>query len=323
MKAEIVAKIAVWFIIFVALLTLGLGMMSTPNSVENVLGFLLIVVIFYLSIKTKCLTIIKFKKDESKLILGILSLFVMLSVTSCMEKVDAGCEGIKVNLYGNDKGVDDASLVTGIVWYNPWTTTVYEYPTYVQTIDYEPFTINAKDGSEFTVDPTVSLKIIDGKSPAVFKKYRKELSEVISGTLYNYVKDAFRIQLNKFTTDDIVSKRDSIENAIERYLAQALAKENFQLEQLTSGLKYPQTIVESVNAKNKAIQQAMQVENEVKVAEAQAKKLIVAAEAEKKANELRQQALTPEILEKMWIEKWNGALPVYGQVPTIFKDISK
>lgn len=43
----------------------------------------------------------------------------------------------------------------------------------------------------------------------------------------------------------------------------------------------------------------MQVENEVKVAEAQAKKLIVAAEAEKKANELRQQALTPAILEKM------------------------
>ena len=64
MKAEIVAKIAVWFIIFIALLTLGLGMMSTPNSVENVLGFLLIVVIFYLSIKTKCLTTIKFKRDE-------------------------------------------------------------------------------------------------------------------------------------------------------------------------------------------------------------------------------------------------------------------
>lgn len=64
MKAEVVAKFAVWFIIFVALLTLGLGMMSTPNSVENVLGFLLIVVIFYLSIKTKCLTTIKFKRDE-------------------------------------------------------------------------------------------------------------------------------------------------------------------------------------------------------------------------------------------------------------------
>lgn len=97
----------------------------------------------------------------------------------------------------------------------------------------------------------------------------------------------FHIQLNKFTTDDIVSKRDSI--AIEKYLSSSLTKENFQLEQLTSGLKYPFTIVESVNTKNSAIQQA----------------------------------LTPEILEKMWIEKWNGVLPVYGQTPTLFKDITK
>lgn len=64
-------------------------------------------------------------------------------------------------------------------------------------------------------------------------------------------------------------------------------------------------------------------EREVKVAEAQAKKLTVAADAEKKANELKQQALTPAILGKMWIEKWNGELPAYGQVPTLFKDISK
>lgn len=84
-------------------------------------------------------------------------------------------------------------------------------------------------------------------------------------------------------------------------------------------------IVESVNAKNKAIQQAMQVENEVKVAEAQAKKLIVAAEAEKKANELRQQALTPEILEKMWIEKWDGTVPtvITGGNTSTFLDLSK
>ena len=80
-----------------------------------------------------------------------------------------------------------------------------------------------------------------------------------------------------------------------------------------------------MNAKNKAIQQAMQVENEVKVAEAQAKKLIVAAEAEKKANELRQQALTPAILEKMWIEKWDGTVPtvITGGSTSAFLDLSK
>ena len=69
----------------------------------------------------------------------------------------------------------------------------------------------------------------------------------------------------------------------------------------------------------------MQVENEVKVAEAQAKKLIVAAEAEKKANELRQQALTPAILKKMWIEKWDGTVPtvITGGNTSAFLDLSK
>lgn len=260
---------------------------------------------------------------RSKILGLLIATLAVFSMTSCMERVDAGHEGIKVNMYGSSKGVDDAVLVTGAVWYNPFTETIYEYPTYVQTVDYEPFTINAQDGSEFTVDPTVSLKIVDGQSPAVFKKYRKELSGVINSTLYNYVKDAFRIQLNQFSTDYIVSHRDSIERAIESYLSKSLTKENFQLEQLTSGLKYPKTIVDAVDAKNKAVQEAMKVQNEVEVAKAEAEKLLVKARAEKEANELRTQALTPAVLEKMWIEKWDGKLPVYGQVPTIFKDISK
>lgn len=257
--------------------------------------------------------------------LKLLSFALLCAImTSCgYERIDAGHEGILVNLYGDEKGVGDISMCTGAVWYNPITQSVYEYPTFVQTVDYAPFTINAKDGSEFTVDPTVSLKIIDSKSPAVFKKYRKSLDEVINGTLYNYVKDAFRIQLNNFSTDYIVSNRDSIEKAIEKHLSVSLNKENFQLEQLTSGLKYPDIIVKAVNEKNRMIQEAQKAQNEVAVAEAQAKKLIVAAQAEKEANELRSQALTPAVLEKMWIEKWDGKLPVYGQTPTLFRDISK
>ena len=257
-----------------------------------------------------------------KILVVLIACVAMVGMSSC-EKIDAGHEGILVNLYGDDKGVGEISMCTGMVWYNPFTQSVYEYPTFVQTVDYEPFTINAKDGSEFTVDPTVSLKIIDGKSPLVFKKYRKELREIVHGTLYNYVKDAFRIQLNNFTTDYIVSNRDSIENATEKYLTTALLRENFQLEQLTSGLKYPETIVKAVNAKNEKIQQAQAAENEVKVAEAKAKSLIVAAQAEAEANRLKQRALTPQILEKMWIEKWDGKLPVYGQVPTLFRNITK
>lgn len=256
-------------------------------------------------------------------VLAVAAMFLM-SMTSC-ERIDAGHEGIRVNLYGDKKGVDDVQLVTGWVFYNPFTTRVYEYPTYVQTVDFEAFTINAKDGSEFMIDPTVSLKVVDTKSPQIFKKYRKNLDEIIETTMYNYVKNAFRIVLNNYTTDEIVSKRDTVEQAIEKYLSADLNKENFQLEQLTSGLKYPDIIVKAVNSKNETIQRAQQAQNEVKVAQAQAEKLIIAAEAERKANELKTQTLTPAVLEKMWIEKWNGEVPqviTNGNTST-FLDINK
>lgn len=178
--------------------------------------------------------------------------FFMACTTSCVERIDAGREGILVELFGSDKGVQDVHLVTGWVFYNPITEKVYEYPTFVQTIDYEPFTINAKDGSEFTIDPNVNIKIQDGKAPQVFRKYRKDLKDVIAGPIFKHIKDACRIEINKFTTDEIVSNREAVENAIEKRFTSLIAKEGFELDQFTSGLTYPKTIVEAVNQKNRA-----------------------------------------------------------------------
>lgn len=64
MKTEIAAKFAVWFIICIALMTLGLEMISAPNTIENVIGFFMVVITLYLSIRTKCLTAIKFRKND-------------------------------------------------------------------------------------------------------------------------------------------------------------------------------------------------------------------------------------------------------------------
>ena len=63
---KVVVKVAVWFVIFIVLLTLGLEMISAPNTIENVIGFLMIVATLYLSIKTKCLTTIKLERKHEK-----------------------------------------------------------------------------------------------------------------------------------------------------------------------------------------------------------------------------------------------------------------
>ena len=63
---EVVVKVAVWFVIFIILITLGLEMISTPNTIENVIGFFMVVTVLYLSIRTKCLTVIKLERKHEK-----------------------------------------------------------------------------------------------------------------------------------------------------------------------------------------------------------------------------------------------------------------
>jgi regulator of protease activity HflC (stomatin/prohibitin superfamily) len=247
--------------------------------------------------------------------------FLIPFLFSCSERIDAGHEGILVKQYGTDKGVQNVNLVTGRVWYNPWTEDVYQFPTFVQTADYEAFSVNAKDGSIFDVDPIVSYHVIPGESPKVFSKYRKDIEEIQKTVLLNYVKDAFKNVFNDYTTDSILSQRQKFDVAVTKLLAVELKKEGFSIDQLTFGMRYPATITKAIEAKNSSIQRGQQKENELRIAEADAKIMITRAEAEAKANNLKQQTLTPLLIQQQFIEKWNGATPLYGNSPAMFKTI--
>ena len=63
---KVIVKVAIWFVIFIILITLGLEMISVPNTIENVIGFFMIVATLYLSIRTKCLTAIKLERKHEK-----------------------------------------------------------------------------------------------------------------------------------------------------------------------------------------------------------------------------------------------------------------
>lgn len=59
-------KVAIWFVLFMCFLDLGLDMISKPNTIENVIGFFIVVIAIIISIKTKCLTKIKLRKHEKR-----------------------------------------------------------------------------------------------------------------------------------------------------------------------------------------------------------------------------------------------------------------
>lgn len=266
------------------------------------------------------------------LLWGGLAFVAIISLFGC-ERIDAGHVGVKVDMYGDGKGVNDVTEVTGWVFYNPLSTKIVEFPTYVQHIEYtkkvdeygdvssdESFIVNSKDGSEFHVSPILNYSVKREKVPYIFQKYRVELPQVEQGFLKTAVYDAFRIVANSYTADELIGNREQFELKVRQVLQKQLEPEGFLLSQFTSNLVYPETFKKAIEAKNNAVQAALRAENEVKTAEAQAKikiakaegnaqAMLTSAKAEAEANRLKQQTITPMLLQLEWINKWDGKLP--------------
>jgi regulator of protease activity HflC (stomatin/prohibitin superfamily) len=279
---------------------------------------------------------LKIKKMIKGSIVAVLAFIVLVVFFNSCERVDAGHVGVKVNLYGDNKGVDDVVAVTGMVFYNPISTKIYEFPTFIQHKEYKgenSFIVNSKDGSEFNVSPIMNYSVQSEMVPSIFKKYRRPLEDIEEGFLKTAVYDAFRLATNKYTADELISNRAIFEIEVRRLLDGQLLKEGFVINQFTSNLVYPNTFKKSIEAKNNAVQAALRAENEVKTAEAQAKikvatangnaqAMLTAAEAEAEANRMKQVTLTPLLLQLEWINKWDGKLPVYGTTPQLYKGMN-
>ncbi len=285
----------------------------------------------------------KMKSKLTQIAVG-LAVVLFFVFVGC-ERVNVGHVGIKVKLSGSDKGVQDITEVTGWCFYNRFSYQIKEFPTYVQHKEYigdEAFIVNSKDGSEFKVSPIINYFVKTDKVVSIFKKYMVGLEEIERGFIKTAVYDAFRMATNRYTADSLISNRELFENRVRKILEKQLGDEGFIVQQFTSNLIYPETFKASINAKNAAVQKAFQIENEVKQTEAQAKIKIVQTEAAAKvrilnaeayadatvkeakadaeSNRLRQQSITPLLIQWQMATTWDGKLPVYGQVPTLFKN---
>ena len=254
------------------------------------------------------------------LYLAMIALCFAATVTSCTV-VDNSEIGLKYKKFAvSEQGKLEASTVTGYVWYNPFTTSVYTYPTYIQRVDYKPFTVNTKDGSIFTMDPVLAYQLDRNRAVDVFTKYRKSLEEIQNGYIRTCVYDAYRITANQYTADELVASRAKFEKEVRDMLDASLGREGFLVNEFTSQITPPESLQQTIEAKNKAVQDALRVENEIKATEANARKKVI--EAEGVAEALRVQAdgeayynrtvaasLTPTLVQQYAIEKWDGDLP--------------
>ena len=146
------------------------------------------------------------------------------------------------------------------------------------------------------------------------------LETVIDTDIKKLVEDRFNVETAKYTSTELGAAKGEIMEAVKNYVVPYFKEYGITITVLgmKEGVSYENDeIQKAIDAKFASEQELVIQQNKndaaLAKAEADAKAMIMAAEAQAKANALLTESLTPELLEKMYYEKWDGKLPyIYG-----------
>lgn len=262
----------------------------------------------------------------------VLIVLLLLSSTFLLswKIIPPGYTGVKVNRLV-DRGITRENVTTGFVFYNPIQTQIIVYPTFIQRVAWtrdmheghpvnEELTFNTKDSVPVTLDVAVSYGLTADRVPEFYTKFRAERIETFThGFLRDTARNVIVAVGSEYTFDDVNGpKKEEFLEAIAKKLDAKVAVYGVGIQQfgLIGSLRPPPALLEAVGLKTKAIQDSIRTENEVRSAQAEAKKRVAIAEGEAAANRALVASIDPKLLEwerlklqKDAINKWNGAMP--------------
>ena len=263
-------------------------------------------------------------------------LIMGLSLLSACSRVPAGYRGVIVNLYGSDKGVSEQTVGVGR-YYLGWNSELYLFPTFLQNytwIEKQGITMQTAEGLSISTDVGITYKISSDNVVKVFTRYRLGIDEITNTFLHNMVRDSMNEVASTMTVDEIYGARKSefIKSVNELVKRDAIIN-GIEVEKiyLVGSFNLPDAVMNSINSKIQASQNAVKVENEIATsraeaqktiveAEARAKQIIINAESQAKANKILADSLSAEFVHYQAVLKWDGKLPVTsagGSLPFI------
>ena len=276
--------------------------------------------------------------------IGLAVIIVLAIVVGifCTERIPAGYVGIVYNSMNG--GVDGEVLTQGWHFVLP-TKRVTTYSigieqSYLTSEDKgdsphdESFNTPTADGKSLTVDLEFSYKFDQAKIADTFIMFKGQSGKDVKNT---FIKPKMKAWTQEVTakypvTDVFGDKRQELNEALDEYLKQkfepyGIIIDTVNFTSISTDDETQAAIQKKVNA-----QQELELANiEAKTAKVQAEKdkevaqiaaeqkkiqaegdadaLKIQAEAEAEANQKIAESLTPELIEKIKYEKWNGEVP--------------
>lgn len=288
------------------------------------------------------------------IISGIVIFATIICGLACMERVPAGYVGVVYNMSG---GVDGEILSQGWHLVSP-TKSVTTYSigleqSYLTSEDIgdspndESFNVPTSDGKTVKVNLEFSYRFDAEEVANTFVQFKGRSGEEIKNTFIKPKVMAWTQEVSaRYPVTDIFGDKRTVINAeLDVYLKEkfepyGIIIDTVNFTDISVDAETNAAIQQKVNAQQKlelakieaetALIQAekdkevalIEAEKEKRVAEIEAEKVLISANAQAEANKVIADSLTPEFIEKLQIEKWDGSYPtVVGSDSTIIKNI--
>lgn len=253
------------------------------------------------------------------------------------QRIPPGYVGLKVELYGKNRGVQNATISTGKVWYNGYTQEVVIFPDHVQ---YYILTASTEEGSPIdesitfgvggtsaNADISLTYFFNTDKIKLFYGKYLKDPNEFKSTLVRSETRNCFNSSATGLKPEEIVSdKQAKLLQDVRDCLNAKFADVGVTFESIgfVSKPRFAQEIEAQITARFQAEQQAIAAKAQLEVAKAEAERKIAEAKGDAEVARIQQQSATSASirlreleLQERAIEKWNGVLPMYqgGSAP--------
>lgn len=272
----------------------------------------------------------------------LMCLALVVALTGCT-RIGPGHVGVVVSMAGSDRGVLNTPTATGWTFYNPFSESVIEYPTNVQTVVWtrnkdegnpvdESVTFTNKDSLAINADVSLNYYLLADKVPSFYVKYlAKDITDFTNGYLRTVTRNCLNDNAGKYSIEQIMGDNQQFLQDSQECIVNIVGPYGVQVDKHALGFigapRPPEVVIQNINAKIQAEQIALQKQNEllqvqadaakqVAAAEGQAKAQIASANGEAEANRIRTASITPVILQNKALDnqhdmiwRWNGQSP--------------
>ena len=183
---------------------------------------------------------------------------------------------------------------------------------------------SSKDLQDVFTDVALNWHIIPDEANAIFQQIGDE-KEVVARIIDPAVEEVLKAVMAKYTAEEIITKRGEVKAAVDEFLTLRLVTYHIAVDDISLvHVHFSERFSDAVEAKQIAEQEAKRGEFLALKAVKEAEAKVNLAKGEAEVQRLLRDNLTPELLERQAIEKWNGQLPlIFGDGGKNLLDLSK